>query len=414
MPLHNWGGTYRYLADTVREPETLDELSEILRSADKVRVVVTRHSFTGIADAETIVGLAGLGERFEFDRQSMTVTIDGAMTYGRLIELLAPHGLALQNLASLAHVCIAGAVATGTHGSGDTNGNLATAVVAAEIMNGRGEIVRIGRGDPHFAGVVVSLGALGPTIALTLEVEKAYEVEQHVIDDVPLDDLVSDLDGVFASGYSVSAFTHWGDIAAQVWVKHRVGEERQRSPALELAREATSPRHPVPGADVAACTEQLRQRGSWAERLPHFRVDAIPSAGAEIQSEYFVPRESAVEAIAALRAIGPRIQQALLASEVRTVAADSLWLSPCHERSTVAFHFTWRPDERLAEAAATVVEEALRSFEARPHWGKLFTPAYSAICDYPRRDDALGLIAEFDPRRVFENEWLRAEALSAQ
>lgn len=412
MALTNWGGTYRYLADEIQMPASVDELAGILGSSSAVRVAGTRHTFSGITDASTIVSVAGLGERFDVDPTAATVTIDGAMTYGRLAELLAPRGLALQNLASLAHISIAGAVATGTHGSGNTNGCLATAVAAIELVTPTGDVATAARGDESFDAMVVGLGGFGVVTALTLDVRPAFDMHQRIYEHVGFDEFTAELDAVFASAYSVSAFTNWVDDIDQVWIKHRVGDDLALPAVLTAAREATEARHPVIGWDASACTEQGGVVGPWSERLPHFKFDATPSAGAEIQSEYFVPRSAATEAMAAMRSIGQQLAPALLAAEIRTVAGDGLWLSMCHARDSLVFHFTWQPDEAQARSAAAAVEQALRPFEPRPHWGKLFSAGFSRTFGGDRRDEAAALMREMDPAGKLCNDWMRTEGFS--
>ncbi|MEO1059827.1 MAG: D-arabinono-1,4-lactone oxidase [Actinomycetota bacterium] len=212
----------------------------------------------------------------------------------------------------------------------------------------------------------------------------------------------------------MSIFTRWDDVAEQVWVKQRRGAGREIADVLASARHADQQVHPVPGNDPSACTEQLGRSGSWADRLPHFRFDAVPNAGHELQSEYFVPRDAGPAAIAALRAIGAELRPTLMTSELRTVAADALWLSPFADRDSLALHFTWQPDPRSVAAAAARIEEALRPFEPRPHWGKVFTPGASAAFPTPRRAEAIELIEALDPAGVFANGWVRAEGLRSR
>lgn len=407
--MRNWGGTYRYLTDQVVAPGSVAELAEVMSRADAVRFVGTRHSFTGIADAPTMVSLAQLPERCELAADRSTVTIDGAMTYARLIELLAPHGLALPNLASLPHLCVAGAVATATHGSGDQRGNLATAVARLELVTPTGIIERR-RGDDDFHGLVVGLGCFGAVTALTLDLEPATEMAQTVHLDVPVTEVADDLDAVFASGDSVSLFTRWRGVIDQVWIKRRLDSARPIAAVVADASPADVAVHVVAGNDPAQCTEQLGRPGPWSQRLPHFRADAVPNAGHELQSEYFVPRSVGREAVLAMDRIGTHLHP-LLVGEIRTVAGDSLWLSPHAERDSLAFHFTWAPDVAAVVEAAAVVETALRPFDPRPHWGKVFTPGHSRLAPPPRRDDAVALMADLDPAGVLANDWAVAEGL---
>jgi xylitol oxidase len=320
------------------------------------------------------------------------------MRYGELAGALEPRGLALANLASLPHISVGGAVATGTHGSGVGNGNLATAVAALELVTSDGEVVRARRGDPDFDGMVVSLGALGAVTRITLDVEPAYEVAQRVFEDLSWDELLHDFDAIMAAAYSVSVFTRWGERAGAIWAKRRTTEPEADLPGLP----ATGERHPIPGVDPASCTPQLGLPGAWAARLPHFRLEFTPSHGEEIQSELFVDRSRAAEAIAAMRELGPRLDPILQVSELRAIAADELWLSPQYRRDTLALHFTWQRDQPAVERALEDVEAALAPLGATPHWGKLFlTPPR------PERLPDFCLLADrLDPRKAFHNAWL--------
>ena len=143
------------------------------------------------------------------------------MTYGRLANELHEHGLALHNLASLPHISVGGAIATGTHGSGDRLGNLATAVSAIDILRSDGELVHLERGQPDFDGAVVGLGALGVVLRVRLDLEPEYQIEQRVYEGLAWDQLVEHFDAVTGAGDSVSVFTTWGDHVDQVWVKAR-------------------------------------------------------------------------------------------------------------------------------------------------------------------------------------------------
>ena len=249
------------------------------------------------------------------------------MTYGALAAELEREGLALANLASLPHISVAGAIATATHGSGDRNGNLATAVAALELVTSGGERVTVSRGDPGFEGHVVSLGALGAVTRIALDVEPAYDVRQDVFEGLAWQALLSNLDEIFASAYAVSVFTRWGEAVDQVWLKSRVADHVPRD-ELFGARPATVDRHPIIGNDPAYATPQLGRPGPWSERLAHFRLSFTPSNGEEIQSEYHVPRRHAAAAIEALRGVAAAVRDLVLVTELRTVAADRAVAEP--------------------------------------------------------------------------------------
>jgi alditol oxidase len=411
----NWAGNYTYRAKKLHRPSTVEQLQEILGGARRVHVLGSRHSFNDIADSSELVTLDALPPDVTFDHAGRTVSFNAGLRYGELAAALRAEGVALHNLASLPHISVAGAVATATHGSGDRNGNLGTAVAGLQIVTSSGQIIEASRGDTDFDGMVVNLGALGAVTRLTLDVEPAYEVRQRVFERLTWEALFEHFDEVTACGYSVSVFTRWRETTDQVWVKSRVTDEPE--PLLEDlfgAVPATVDRHPILGIDPVNSTPQLGRSGLWSDRLPHFRMGFTPSIGEELQSEYLVPRQHAVAAIRAVRALADRIRPVLQVCEIRTMAADRLWMSPQYEQDTIGIHFTWKPEQDEVERQLVDIEAALAQLQARPHWGKLFLADAAAIATlYERLSDFTRLVARLDPRGAFRNHWLQTHVLGA-
>jgi xylitol oxidase len=410
MAATNWGGNYRYRARRISAPASVEELQELVSRSRRLRVVGSRHSFTAIGDSAELVTLDRIAPDIVIDRDAMTVSFGAAVRYGELAAELERHGLALSNLGSLPHVAVGGAISTSTHGSGDGNGSLATAVTALEIVTADGELLRTSRGMPDFDGLVVGLGAVGALTRITLDAEPTYQVRQRVFDRLTWEALFEHFDAIMSSGYSVSVFTRWGATTEHVWVKRRQPERPDLAPReLFGAVAATAERHPIPGLDPVNATPQLGVPGPWYERLPHFRMGFTPSSGAEIQSEYLLPRRNAVPAIDAVRRLSRTIQPLTQISEIRTVAADGLWMSPQYGRDTVGIHFTWLPRQAAVEQALAEVEQALAPFDARPHWGKLFLGGPEGVgWRYERLGDFGDLLGRLDPGGVFRNEWLES------
>lgn len=409
----NWAGTHAYRATRIHRPATVEELQEVVARAPRIRVLGSRHSFSDVADSAELVSLDGLPSDIVVDRGRMTVSVGAAVRYGELAEALNAEGLALHNLASLPHISIAGAIATATHGSGEGNGNLATAIAGLQLVTSDGELIDVARGDPDFDGIVVGLGALGAVVRVMLDVEPSYEIRQRVFERLEWDALFEHFDAIAATGYSVSVFTRWGEAVEQVWVKSRVadGPEEVRD-ELFGAVAATVDRHPIIGLDPVNCTPQLGVAGLWSDRLPHFRMGFTPSKGDEIQSELFVPRGHAVAAIEAMRGLGDRLEPLLLVSEIRTMAADRLWMSPQCGQATAALHFTWKREPEAVRRALAEVEAALRPLGARPHWGKVFVARAEDIAPlYERLGDFVALMERLDPRGAFRNAWLEERVL---
>jgi alditol oxidase len=412
-PLQNWAGNVAFTPDRLHRPTSTDELQRLVAGADRIRALGTGHSFNRIADsAGALVSLADLPRAIEIDRERSTVRVGGGVRYGEVAALLSENGLALHNLGSLPHISVAGACSTGTHGSGDLNGNLATMVSAVELVTSGGDITRLSRaadGD-RFRGAVIGLGSLGILSSLTLDVLPAYDVRQYVYEGLPFDRLDEHFAEILGSAYSVSMFTDWQSPRInQIWLKHRVDQADtwRPEPVWLGATLATEARNPLPGLPGAICTQQLGVRGPWSERLPHFRLEFTPSNGEELQSEYLVPREHGLEALHSVAQLGAQLAPVLMVSEIRTVAADDLWMSPCFARDTVALHFTWIKDAEAVAPVLLALEKSLAPLAARPHWGKLFAMDETALRPlYPRFADFEQLMRSFDPTGKFRNEFV--------
>lgn len=405
-PAHNWAGTHTYAAARIVTPRTVDELQEIVAASRRVRALGSRHSFNDLADTDgVLVDTSALPHSLEVIDED-TVKVAAWMRYGDIAAALKPHGLALHNLASLPHISVAGAVATGTHGSGDGNSNLAGAVAGFELIDAHGELATLQPVDDEFDGAVVSLGALGILTTVTLDVEPAFQVRQDVWDDLPWDAALENLDRITSAAYSVSMFTDWsGDTIGSTWLKQLVpGRVRGE---LFGARRREADRHPLPDIDASPTTQQGGVPGLWSDRLPHFRMEFTPSNGEEIQSEYLVPRVNALAALEAMRALSPQVTPLLHITELRTMRADSLWMSGAYDTDCLNIHFTWKKLPAEVAAVLPVIEAALLPLGARPHWGKWFHAGVDEIAPlYPRYDDFRSLVLSRDPDRTFGNAYL--------
>jgi xylitol oxidase len=408
----NWAGNLAYGADRLLQPSTIADVQAAVNASEKVRVIGSRHCFNNIADTMgTLLSLERLNRVGFLDSERSQATVEGGARYGEVGPYLHDSGYALHNTASLPHISIAGACATATHGSGKL-GNLAVAVAGVELVDGRGEVVTLSReadGDT-FSGVAVNLGALGVVTKLTLDLRPAFHVRQDVFCELPLSALETHFEEIMSSGYSVSVFTAWQtDVAEQVWVKSAVDLESSftRSASLFGARPAIVKMHPIASQDPINCTEQLGVAGPSYDRLPHFRMGFTPASGNELQVEYFVPREYATKAIRVLRSNRDRLAELLLMGEIRTIAADDLWMSPCFQTPCVAFHFSFKQDWPALRMILPGLEEALAPFHPRPHWGKMFTMSPDKIqACYPRLDDFRSLQREHDPYGKFVNAFV--------
>ena len=418
-PRENWAGNLTYSTNHLHTPASVDEVRKVVTSCDKIRALGTRHSFNSIADSTHNQISLKLLDKIEIDEKARTVTVGPGVTYGKLAPVIDARGFALHNLASLPHISVAGAISTATHGSGIHNGNLATAVSALEFITANGEMLSLSRakdGDT-FLGAVVGLGALGVLTAVTLDLLPTFQVAQSVYQNLSFDVLKTHLDEVFFSGYSVSVFTDWQNHrASELWIKRRLepGGPNDWPHEFHGATLATEKLHPILGHDAVNCTEQQGIPGPWYERLPHFRMNFTPSSGRELQTEYFVGRDRAWEAISAVEQLRDRITPHLFITELRTIAADHLWMSTAYQRDSLAIHFTWKPEWPEVSQVLPLIEKQLEPFADRPHWAKLFTLAPGRLASrYARLADFEALVKRHDPTGKFRNEFLDHNLYSA-
>jgi len=395
-PGSNWAGNIHYSADELVAPRTIPELQERVAGATRVRALGSRHSFNDIADSSGLmVSLGGLTGDVVIDATSRTVTFPAGMRYGDLAEVLERAGWALSNLASLPHISVAGAVATATHGSGDTNPSLSSAVVALKLVTADGGVVSFDRGHPDFSGAVVAIGALGIVFELTLEIEPRFTMRQDLYRGISIDTVIDSFDEISSAGYSVSVNPDWEEPAdGRLRVKSRSDHAPDSvAGAARVVREDVVPE---------GATDRTGERGPWLDRLPHFQLAFQPSFGNELQSEYLVPREAIGPALAALRPLAPRFAALTHGVELRTIRRDELWLSPAYQRDCVGIHFTWLLQDAAVRRLLPAIEDALAPFDARPHWGKISAGLRGSS---PRLSDFLHLRERLDPARTFVNDF---------
>jgi xylitol oxidase len=418
QPRTNWSGNYTYHTNNLFEPTSIDELKKVVADNPSIRPLGTRHSFNGLADSTHAQVSLKSFTQISVDEKARTVTVGAGVRYGDVAPVIQAKGFALHNLASLPHISVPGACATGTHGSGIHNKNLSSSVSAIEFVSADGKLHTLSRaadGD-KFNGAVVNLGLLGVMTNITLDLEPTFDVAQTVYTDLPFGEFEHHFDDIFSSGYSVSVFTDWQNHrGTELWLKRRVkaGEKLDTPQMFYNAKLATKNLHPIPALDAVNCTPQMGVPGPWYERLPHFRMNFTPSSGEELQTEYFVPREDAFTAISAVETLRDRITPHLLTTELRTIAADNLWMSMAYQRDSLAIHFTWKREWPEVQKILPLIEEKLTPFNPRPHWAKLSTLKGAHFRQvYPKLDDFKALVQQYDPNGKFRNELITAELYS--
>jgi alditol oxidase len=411
--LKNWSGNLTYSTSNVFYPTSVSEVQKLVKKTNRLRGLGTRHCFNSIADSKyNLISSNKLNNILSLDPVNKTLTVEAGIKYGELSPWLDKKGFALQNLASLPHISVAGSISTATHGSGVKNGNLSTAVRALEIVIADGSVVTVSKDKDGeiFNGAVVGLGAFGIITKVTLDVVPTFQMRQQVFTNLPLTQLKDHFIEIVSAGYSVSLFTDWqSDTINEIWIKDKVNPDVEYHAMEEFfgAKAATKDLHPIIELSAENCTPQMGKPGPWYERLPHFKMGFTPSSGKELQTEYFIPKQNAVEAILAIQSLGKQVGPHLFISEIRTIAADELWLSPCRNQHSVTIHFTWKQEWDEVSKLLPLIEKELAPFNARPHWGKLFTiPPQELESRYEKLADFKKLAAHYDPKGKFRNDFL--------
>ncbi len=416
--LKNWSGNLTYSTGNVFYPKTADEAAATVKKLSRLRSLGTRHCFNTIADStDNLVSSRELNKVISLDADARSVTVEAGIKYGELAPYIDQKGFAVFNLASLPHISVGGSVATGTHGSGVKNPNLSTGVSALEIITASGDTVKLTRATDgeKFLGAVVGFGALGLVTKITLDLIPRFDVRQYVYQNLPVSELQQHYEEIVSAGYSVSLFTDWQtDFINEVWIKTREEDHFPAGPEFFGAKAATRNVHPIIALGAENCTDQMGVPGPWYERLPHFKMGFTPSSGKELQTEYFVPRHQAVEAIMAVARLKDEIGPHLFITELRTIAADDLWMSPARKQDSAAIHFTWKQEIPAVMALLPKIEKELARFSARPHWGKIFTLSPKVLQSrYEKLHDFKKLAHEFDPGGKFRNNFLQHNLYSA-
>ncbi len=415
--LSNWAGNLQYSTNNVYYPKTVEEVQEVVKRCNKVKALGSKHSFNTIANSkDNFISLSNLNKVVSLDKANNTITIESGTRYGDFAPYLDQHGYALENLASLPHITVAGATATGTHGSGVTHGNLSSQVAAIEFVNAKGDVINLSKKDgDKFYGAIVNLGAVGIVTKATLNVIPTFKMKQVVYMNMPMSALKDHFADVESKGYSVSLFTTWANKNInEVWVKSVANDNDSPAPhELFGATLATKNMHPVQEQSAENTTDQMGVPGTWYERMPHFKMGFKPSTGKELQAEFFVPIEHAYDAIMAVETLNEKITPHLFITEIRTIKADDLWMSPCYKQTAVAIHFTFKQETDAVMQLLPLIEQQLMPFNVKPHWAKLFTLDPKILQSrYQKLANFKQLVAEYDPDGKFRNDFLEKNLYS--
>ncbi|MEV0606410.1 D-arabinono-1,4-lactone oxidase [Polymorphospora rubra] len=419
----NWAGNQRATAASVLIPGSVDDVVAAVNAAaaagQRIKPVGSGHSFTDIARTDARrVDLARLAGLVSIDRPARLVTVRAGTRLRALNELLAEHGLAMPNLGDIDEQTIAGALATGTHGTGAGYGCLSTFVEALTLVTGTGTVLRCSaRENPDvFAAARVGLGAVGVLVEVTLRCVDAFVLRAHERP-APLPAVLAELETYVAGNDHFEMYWFPYTDRVQVKTNNRVAADDQPLPRLRgwLDDDFLSNTvfagvcrlgRAVPRLAPTLSSVSARALTARTYTARSDRVFCTPRRVRFTEMEYGLPRAALPEALAALRKIVDGLPfKVLFPVEIRFTAADDIWLSHGYGRESayVAVHqYVGMPYEPYFRA----FEQVTQTLGGRPHWGKLhYRDAASLRPAYPRFDDFLAVRDRLDPGRIFANDY---------
>jgi L-gulonolactone oxidase len=418
---HNWDGRQSCFPNARERPRNIEELRGALDRARQagrtVRVAGSGHSFTGlVATVGSLISLERMNRVLEVDPTSGLVRVEAGITIGELNTQLDRHGLAFENLGDIDKQSLAGATATGTHGTGSRLRNISSQLRAIELMQADGTVVKLDEhNDPDgWRAARVSLGALGVVTAITLQTVPAYRL-RGVDGPAALEPTLEQLDRLpEAHDHFEMYWFPYSDKALLRSNDRTESESTRRSKLREYLEDIVLVNHGLRafsrlGRRYPALIPRLnrvvtRVAGSSDRVDVSHRIFVSPRLVRFTEMEYAIPRIHAAEAIRAIReGVQSRRLPINFPIEVRFVAADDALLSPAHGRETcyIAVHVF---DGMEFEPYFRMVEEIMNGFEGRPHWGKRHFQTFESLAPrYPEWELFRAVRARMDPEGRFAN-----------
>jgi len=422
----NWGRSESVRPQRIEFPRTVDAVQRAVVAAAArrlpIKAVGAGHSFTGIAVAPgVLLDLRDLSGLVSMDPDRARVTLLAGTRLHQVPALLAPYGLAMENLGDIDRQSVAGAISTGTHGTGARFGGLATQVVGATLVTASGELLRVDETENRelLAAVALGLGALGILVEVTLQCVPAFVL--HAVEQPEaLETVLAGLDDRVAAADHFEFYWFPHTDRAMTKTNTRLPESAPRH-ALSPVGKWIDDTLVGSGLHQLACTTGTLVPGLvppinrlsarvWGDREftdASARVFATSRSVRFREMEYALPAENVRPAFDAVRAlIHERGWRIGFPVEVRFAAADDRWLSTAHGRASayIAVHRYWREDPAEYFDA---VEQIMLGYGGRPHWGKMHTLGADVLRDrYPRFDDFVALRDRLDPERLFRNDYL--------
>lgn len=416
----NWAKNIRAPIPHYYQPESEEQLISIIRDHKKIRLVGAGHSWNDICvSSEALINLDNYDEVLHLDRAKKTIRVQAGVRLSKLNQLLDKEGLALKNLGSIATQSLAGAVSTGTHGTGIGHQILGSQIIEFTLIKADGKKVLINRDkdQDQFNATVVSLGCLGVMSEVTLEVTEKFNLHDFT-ETILFDEVIENLDELLAGNEHLKFW--WLPPAEKliVYKYNRTAEQINDWRIRQIWKDELSSvlfyRSLVKIARVfpriAPTVSRLMTRlfkGPLDRVEKSYRVFNVPEPPLHRETEWAFDVRRAKEIFRAYK-------EALVESgynfnfiqEIRFTKGDDFWLSPAYKRDSLWIGFYNYEHENWAELLP-FHESFARRFDGRPHWGKEFTPQPDYLrSHYEKFDDFVELKNAFDPEKKFENEFI--------
>jgi L-gulono-1,4-lactone dehydrogenase len=418
--IKNYGRTWSFRPSSVSYPESAEEVAALVASANKVRVMGSRHSWSkGIVTDGTLLSLDRMNRLVRVDKEKLRVTVQAGITLGALNARLEEHGLALANLGSIDTQSLAGAISTGTHGTGRGFQCLAAQVESLELIDGEGKRKRIGRGDPDFDAVVVGLGCFGIVHEITLAVVPCFQMHA-ITDTAPFDEVIENLDE-YVGRYD--HFKFWWFVPSDdvvVYKHNRTDAPRNDSDFTRwfkddflsvivyrslVALQGLDRKALVPAVNKILTRETGRRFDRVCKSYVGFMTPAPP---VHRETEWAFDYANAKDLLKKYRELLLKSGHTYnFIQEIRVTKGDDFWLSPAFGRDSLWLSMynmdsPARWDDQLARFDAFA-----KAHGGRPHWGKeaSFDPGYLKAV-WPKLGEFRELTRSYDPNGKFVNEWV--------
>jgi FAD-linked oxidoreductase len=421
----NWSGSVTAAPELIWYPKTIDEVVEIVRNEclkrrKYLRVVGSAHSFTAVAASDQVLmSLDGMQGLVSVDAAQQTAVVWAGTKLKRLGELLHDEGLAQENLGDIDVQSIAGAISTGTHGSGVRLGSMATQVIGITVVNGLGEVMECTlQSHPElFRALQVSLGTLGIIVQVKLRLRKAY-VLSYESKRMALTDCLTKLPQFIEENRHFEFFWFPYAETCQVKLMNEADDPIPTNKVLEYVNEKLIENTlfgllsrfckiiPTASASISrlsASSVPVMTKANFSHRI--FATERTVRFN---EMEYSLPKEAMTSVIREMREAMERERfHVHFPIECRYVAADDIWLSPAYGRDSayIAVHmYKGMPYKRYFE----VMEQIFLRYEGRPHWGKMHTlKAANLVKRYPLWQEFAEIRKQMDPNDLFMSPYLR-------